>query len=83
MISPRTHWLSWHVWLLLIAVVIDAPLWVKVVIASFVVLDVLFLHRFGPRVGEAATCAGRAAVAHAPTPMVDGRCPVCGEEDTR
>jgi hypothetical protein len=26
-------------------------------------------------------CAGRSAVAHEVTPMVDGRCPVCGEVD--
>ena len=27
-----------------------------------------------------ARCAGRSAVAHAPALVVDGRCPVCGEE---
>ena len=31
---------------------------------------------------EVAACAGRAAVAHDRTPMVDGACPVCGERET-
>jgi hypothetical protein len=29
--------------------------------------------------GRRARCAGRRAVAHEPTMMVDGACPVCGE----
>lgn len=31
--------------------------------------------------GEVTRCAGRSAVAHEITAMVDGRCPICGERD--
>lgn len=30
---------------------------------------------------EQTHCAGRSAAAHERTPMVDGACPVCGEQD--
>lgn len=37
------------------------------------------LHEAESWVGGTPRCAGRSAVAHDPTLMVDGRCPVCGE----
>lgn len=35
----------------------------------------------GDRLPGMTYCAGRSAVAHDRTPMIDGFCPVCGERD--